>query len=290
MTTLGIWDGTEELYTELTVWESGVEQPVDAFALMPYGAWSVGELLKRPGFTVAHRCGSLDWAEASRRGATESVLRRCDALEMPLSRTADGVWFGLHDQTLLRTSGVNIDPTTITWEQLLQYPNNPPAGGDPNFGARPYQKLTTFLQDYGESHVIFLDPKYHGNMTYRGELLDLVESVIPDAQQRIVIKYFGDNTFLADYARSRGYRTWGYFYESDWLANPSAITAQTGHWDWLGLNWDASAQTWQDFVAFGKPLIGHIVANSTQRQAALDGGAIGAMCSGVRAIQGAPEI
>jgi glycerophosphoryl diester phosphodiesterase len=290
VTTLTFWDGETEEPAELTYWDGSAEQPVEDFALMPYGAWSTAELIKRPGFTIGHRCGSLDWAEASRRGATESALRRCDALEVPVNRTLDGVWFGLHDTTLLRTSGVNIDPRDLTWEQLQAYQNTAPAGGDSNFGAQPYATLVDLLTDYASSHVVFLDPKGHGNVQYRGELLDLVEATVPNAQQTIVIKFFGDHVTLADYARSRGYVTWGYFYEADYLADPAAIIAQTGRWDWLGLNWDASPSTWADFVALGKPVIGHVIANDTQRAAALAGGAHGVMCSGVRAIQGAPEI
>lgn len=291
MSSLTVWDGDVEQPVDLTVWDGEAEQPVTGDALMPGGAWSVDDLLTRPGFTVAHRCGSLDWAEGSRRGATESVLRRCDALEAPLSRTLDGVWFLLHDFDLTRTSGVAIDPTTITWDGLQQYRIAPPAGGDPNFGDQPYMKLTTLLTDYGRSHVLFLDPKYHGNSTYRGEFLDLVEDTLPDARQRVVVKYHITNTTLADYARSRGFTTWAYAYEgSDYLADPSGTIERAGHWDWLGLNWDAAPSTWADFVALGKPLVGFIAADLTERQAALDNGAAGVMCSGVRAIQGAPEI
>ncbi|GAB3176407.1 hypothetical protein GCM10027059_50890 [Myceligenerans halotolerans] len=290
MSSLTVWDGEAEQPVALTVWDGEAEQPVTDDALMPGGAWSVDELVRRDESTVGHRGGTDDWAEGSRTAMTQAVLRRVDALELPLSRTLDGVWFGLHDQTLLRTSGVDIDPTTITWDQLQAYKIAAPAGGDPAFGAQRYMRLTQLLTDYGSSHVLFLDPKYHGNQQFRGELLDLVEATIPNAQRTIVVKFFGDNTFLADYARSRGYTTWGYFYESDYLADPAAIVAQTGHWDWLGLNWDAAPSTWADFVALGKPLFGHVVADLTQRQAALDGGATGVICSGVRAVQGAPEI
>jgi glycerophosphoryl diester phosphodiesterase len=290
MTELTILEDGEEVPAELTVWDGVTENPVDEAALMPFGAWSTVELVSRPSSVVGHRGTSAWCAEGSRRGMTEAVRRRVDALELPLSRTSDGVWFGLHDQTLLRTSGVAIDPTTITWEQLQAYEIAAPVGGDPQFGARPYMRLTTLLEDYGQSHVLFLDPKYHGNMTYRGELLDLVEAAIPNAQATVVIKYFGDNVTLADYARSRGYTTWGYFYESDYLADPAAIIAQTGRWDWLGLNWDAAPSTWADFVALGKPLFGHVVATTVQRDAALAGGANGIICSDVPAIQGAPDI
>src|SRR4051794_28007721 len=65
----------------------------------------VPDLLRTRPFYVAHRGGSDDWPECSLLAYRESVARGVDALEMPLARSQDGVWFGLHDETLDRTSG-----------------------------------------------------------------------------------------------------------------------------------------------------------------------------------------
>lgn len=288
--TLTVWDGTEETGVDFTVWDDVTEQPAAA-AMVPGGAYSVANLLTRPGFTMAHRGGSADWAEMTARAYTESVFRSVDALEVSVNRTSDGVWFGLHDQTLLRTSGVDIDPLTMTWDQVRGYLCAAPSGGDPAFGPRPYMQLVELLRAYGTSHVIFLDPKYRAGAQWRDELYSVIESAVPHAQEHIVIKNSGGGTSLADDAASRGYSTWGYFYQEEYLANPAAVMANAAHWSFLGLDISAAPQsTWDALHATGKPVLGHIASTALAYQTALSKGADGVMCSGVRAIKGAPVI
>jgi len=282
---LVVWDGTEEHDTAVTLWDGGVEQPATA-AVMPGGAWSVDRLLAIDGFTVGHRGGSVDWAEMSMRAYTEAVLRNVDAVEISVSRTIDGVWFGLHDETLLRTSGVDIDPATLTWRQVQDYLCAAPAGGDPRFGAQQYERLVDLLDAYATSHVILLDPKYHSGAVWRPEFFALIEAAVPRAQDHVVIKWSGGGTSLADDAAALGYDTVGYFYQSDYLANPAGVLANAGHWSWLELEHGAPQSTWDAFLALGKPVIGFTAATAAQRQTALDKGAAGVMCSGIRAIKG----
>jgi len=287
--TLAVWDGTEETSVEFTVWDGTAEQPATA-AMVPGGAWSVSRLLEIPAFTIAHRGGSLDWAEMSARAYTESVFRSVDALEISVSRTIDGVWFGLHDQTLLRTSGVDLDPKTLTWDQVRAYLCAAPAGGDPAFGGRPYTPLAAVLRTYATSHVIFLDPKYHAAAQWWPEFFDVIEANVPNAQDHIVIKWSGGATALADEAASRGYTSVGYFYQEEYLADPAGVLADTQHWTWLELEHGAPQSTWDVFLALGKPVIGFTAATVVQRQTALTKGAVGVMCSGIRAIKGAAVI
>lgn len=285
MTTFGVWDGSEELSVLFGLGPTEAECRV---GMVPGGARSVDLLFQdedNPD-VIAHRCASLDYSEFSARGATESVLREVQALEISVNRSSDGVWFGLHDETLLRTSGVDLDPFTMTWHEIQNYPNFAPAGGDPAFGDQPYARLTDILQAYATSHVIFLDPKYRASEPYRTELFDLVESVVPNAQERIVIKWSGGAINLADYATSRGYSSWGYFYEDEYLANPTEVMANAAHWTYLGLNVSALQSTWDVFLATGKPVIGHVAANQAAYDTCKAKGAAGVMCSGIRAIKG----
>jgi len=287
--TLTVWDGTDETAVDFTLWDGTAERPASA-AMVPGGAYSVANLFARPGFVMAHRGGSVDWAEMTARAYTESVFRSVDALEVSVNRTADGVWFGLHDQTLLRTSGVDLDPLTMTWDQVRGYLCAPPADGDATFGARPYMRLVDLLAAYATSHVIFLDPKYRAGAQWRDELYSVVESVVPNAQQHVVIKYSGGGTSLADDASARGYSTWGYFYQSEYLADPAGVLANAAHWTYLGLDISAPQGTWDVFHATGKTVLGHIAATLIAYQTAIAKGAGGVMSSGVRAIKGAPVI
>lgn len=282
--TFGIWNGTEEIPARLSTMVDGVETPVRA-AVMPTGALTVAEFLTRQS-VIGHRGMSRDLAEACRHAMTQAVLRRVDALEMPLSRTSDGVWFGLHDETLLRTSGVDIDPATLTWAEVQAYQIAAPAGGDPAFGAQPYMRLEQLLEDYGSSHTLFLDPKYHAGPEWRDEMYGLIESVLPSAQDSVVIKFSGDGTTVADAATARGFFSFGYFYGDQY----PALLDDAPHWTITGMEWDADQAIWDALTGLGQPVIAHIVADTTQRDAAIAKGAAGIMCSGVRAVQGAPVI
>lgn len=285
MTDFTVWDGSEELGVAFGLGPTESEVRV---GMVPGGARSVAELFQgeeNPD-VLAHRLGSLDWSEFSARGATESVLREVEALEISVNRSSDGVWFGLHDETLLRTSGVDLDPFTMTWHEIQNYPNLAPVGGDPAFGDQPYARLTDILEAYATSHVIFLDPKYRTAEPYRSELFDLVESVVPNAQEHIVIKWSGGAINLADYATSRGYTSWGYFYEEEYLADPVGVMANAAHWTYLGLNVSALQSTWNVFLATGKPVIAHTAATQAAYDMSKTKGASCVMCSGIRAIKG----
>lgn len=288
-TTLSVWDGEKEVPAEITMWDGAAEQTVTAIAVMPGGARSISRMLATPEFTIAHRTGRMDWAEYSRRAVTECMLRRVDALEISVALTRDGRWFGLHDRTLLRTSGVDIDPTTLTWAEVLTYPNQSPSGGDPRFGDQRYALLEDLVDPW--PGVILLDPKYQGGEAARDDLLDLVEDLMPDARRRVAIKFSsGDATPVADWARSRGYQSWGHFRAADWTADPSTVRQQAAHWDMLGLDASAPQAMWDDLADLDRPLIGADIASTTDNALALDRGAIGTMIGPVRAIQGAPEI
>jgi hypothetical protein len=286
--TFNLWTGAEETPAKLSVMVDDVETPARA-ALMPTGARTLATLLLYF-FVIAHRLGSLDWAEYSLRGATESVLRRVDALDISVSRSLDGVWFCLHDNSLLRTSGVDVDPATLTWAEIQTYLNNAPAGGDSQFGPQPYMRLDDFLRLYGKSHVIFLDPKHHAGPQWHDEFYALVEATIPNPQENIVIKFSGDGVTVADAATARGYFSFGYFYDQQYQTDPAKVLADATRWTVTGMEWDAPPATWTAMIGVGKPVVAFLVASLAQRDTAIARGAAGIMCTGVRAVQGAPEI
>lgn len=62
-------------------------------------------MLSQPMFYVAHRGGSREWPEMSLHAYTQAGFWGVGALEVSLARTSDGVWFGLHDADINRTSG-----------------------------------------------------------------------------------------------------------------------------------------------------------------------------------------
>lgn len=65
---------------------------------------TVREFIADRPFTIAHRGSDRDWPEMTARAYVGSTAAGAHALEMSLGRTSDGVWFGLHDRSLDRTS------------------------------------------------------------------------------------------------------------------------------------------------------------------------------------------
>lgn len=262
----------------------GFTVPGDYKVVRP-GYSSVTEMLAQTTFYCAHRGGSRDFPEMSLYAYGQSALVGYPALELSLARTSDGVWFGLHDSTLDRTSGVSgVDPSTLTWAQVQAYEilgsvatNNPT---QPN---RPYMRWEELIDMYYFSHVIFVDPKVA--ISYRSELLDMMDA-LPNSTDKFVAKYYGvsggaGNTSGWNFdAKARGYTTWGYFYAAD-SANYATYAPR---WDILGMDYTAAQSYWDDLAAAGtgQPMMGHICPDAAAVSTALSKGADGVMVSGVK--------
>ena len=204
----------------------------DAATALAIGYISVDEMLSQPVFYSAHRGGSANEPEMTLEAYEVSAERHFGALEVSLARSADGVWFGLHDRTLDRTSQVTGLPpaSEMTWTDINRYQVTLNADGHP----QPYLAWTELASAYGRTHVLFVDPKYGADF-HLDEFLDMVSR---DAgTDHAVIKGYGADTRLADAANARGFKTWGYYYTADYENHTLADTQQ--HWSMLGLNWDA---------------------------------------------------
>jgi hypothetical protein len=288
--TITLWDGTQELEGAYSLWD-GTSERTRHVGVVPYGARTVYELARTPQFVVSHRLGSQDWAEYSKRALVESVTRGVHALEISVARTLDGVWFGLHDQTLLRTSGVDINPTTLTWAQVQEYQCIPLVGGDPAFGPQPYVRMEELMEPYAGSHTFFLDLKYQAGPANRGEILAILEDLFPTPQDCVIMKYAsGSGIGLADWATENGYMSWGHFWTADYLADPAKAITDAAHWTWIGVGADATAQMWLDMKSTGKPIMGAVVDSVADRDIVFGEGVIGYMCAKVRELVGDPVV
>jgi hypothetical protein len=250
----------------------------------PDGYASVTAMLAESPFYVGHRGGSADWPEMSLHGYTQAGYWGVPALEVSLGRTSDGVWFGLHDASLDRTTlgtgggtGTTLVASAMTWAQVQAYAINYPTGiTNPSALPQPYTLLEDILDAYYDSHVLLIDPK--AGVGAREELIDILDALPGTPTDRIVAKYYGPSTNWAVSAGARGYTTWGYFYEGD------DIATNEGAWDILGLNHDASAGAWTSILGYGKPVIAHLVEDAADAASALGKGADGLMVSGVQAV------
>lgn len=252
------------------------------------GVHTVTDLLAKPAFVVAHRLGSRNWPEHSMHGATQSLMRGVDALEFSIGKSSDGVFFGLHDDTINRTSGTTGLPVAqqMTWAEISSYQVLASLTDDPTQPNRPYLKFDD-LRDAYPNVVLFLDPKYLGQ-TGAIAFFQNLKDTIPGATEKFVLKYSFTATNLAIPIGAMGFKSWGYLYEND-LASANFNTS-AAPWTILGMDYNTSDAGWADFKTrmdgMGKKYTGHIAPTLAAAQRALSYGAIGNMVSGVKQVKG----
>lgn len=258
---------------------TGVIEPVPGFA-------NIDQVLHTPGVTWAHRGGSANWPEMTDYAYTRAAAHGYGVLEFSCGRSSDGWWFGLHDANLDRTSGLTGSPnvSTMTQAEIEAYQVTLNAGGNP----QPYYGLVDFLQKWTDTHVVVIDPK--NALSYSSELLDLIELHVPDAQDRVVMKFYGVGggaLAFADLCRARGFTTWGYFYQADYDAGD--LDANHARWDWLGMNLAATTGwtggTYPAVTSYGQPVAAHIIQSQGEYDSAIVKGARMVQVGNVAAVQ-----
>lgn len=274
----GLGEEVRTFYTDA----SGVRTPENIIPVLK-GFDSVSDMLATPGFTWAHRGGSISWREMSLHGYTQCVVRGYGVLEVSLARTSDGVWFGLHDQTTDRTSGGTYgNASSQTWAQIQAQQIVVGGSGAP----QPYMRWEDIVAAYGSTHILVVDPKY--TWANQVEFLNMVENDI--GPERAIIKYSGGGSgaaALSAAAQARGFETWGFFYAGDasaGLGGSGALQTWGPSWTLIGMDYTASQAVWDEALALGKPVIGHITPNQAAYDMAIAKGAVGVQVSGVATV------
>lgn len=232
--------------------------------LAPLQAW-----LRATPLEIAHRGGDADWPEGTAYAYRQAAARNpALALEVPVWRTADGVWVVSEDRTTGRVFDGSYAIPATTWATLSRLRTRE--------GQHPMARLKEDVLDvYGDDRVLFVDDKAD---TDAGAFLGLLDSYA--GRSRYVVKTYWQSTAVAAAARKRGYLTWAYY---DATGLPRLAETQ-GRFDLLGLPWSASAADWATARATGKPVIAHIVATAAEAATARDRGASGLMVSGVEQV------
>lgn len=259
-------------------WYNGADLvSISDILALPHGErFTIADMLNEDPFYWAHRGGSANFLEFTMRAFTNSVWHGAKCLEISLQRSSDGVWVMHHDATTTRMTGQNHTIASTSWATLsgLTQSGNGFTG--------PIERFDDFLQsDYARSLVIVVEDKTYANTA---ALLDLIESYFPRAEavQRFIIKsYGGGGTSHTTEPINRGYVQWGYFYDTD---SPGSVPAKMALYDILGLNHDADQTHWDDMLATGKRVVGHIINNSTQANNALSKGASGLQVGNVLSV------
>lgn len=242
--------------------------------------YNVTHMLAQPEFFWAHRGGSRDYPEMSSFAYGQSALLSYGCLELSLARTSDGVWFGLHDADINRTSGTTglAAASAMTWTDVQGYQIlGSMAANNTTQASQPYAKLQDILNAYSQ-HLFVIDIKYASS--YVTELLNILDTY--GGNQRFVGKAYGiGSTAFANAFAARNYQTWGYFYATD-IA--SLTTAYVNQWTIIGMDYTASQANWNTLAGYrtnGQRMSGHICPDSTAVATARSYGATGYMVSGV---------
>jgi len=253
-------------------------------------------------FLMGHRGGSLDYQEHSARGYVQSSIAHMDIMEFSIGCTSDGVFFGLHDREVNRTSsslgpsaaqgGVDYLPSQHTWAEISALVQDLPSRGDSRFSTQPYMRIEDFVNQWLPSHTLMFDPKYL-SAAQRVNLYAYLAS-LPDHQRRIMGKFYHTGTQVADDFHAIGCKAWGYAYSEAITGLKSngtpttepLLSATAEKWDMLGQEHSATQAVWTETlrIAGGKKVIGHIVGTAAQAQAAVAKGAHGLQVSGVNAV------
>lgn len=239
---------------------------------------SVQQMLQTPGVTWAHRGGGGVWPEMSVYAYTQAAARGYGVLEVSFGRTSDGVWVGVHDNTLNRTSQTSGLPSinSMTWAQVQTYQVLVGGTGAP----QPYSRWEDIRDGFGDTHILVLDPKNYNWGAHQTAFLDLCDELGPE---RVIVKQYASDVSLATAARARGYTTWGHTFD-DFMTSPSLPTYLAA-WDMLGIEIGASQSDWNVLLATGKPVIGHIAQSQAHYDTAMLKGAHGVQVSRVDLVE-----
>ncbi|ONK10375.1 glycerophosphodiester phosphodiesterase [Streptomyces sp. MP131-18] len=201
-------------------------------------------------FWIAHRGSGGEFPEhtmAAYSGVTAAGAR---AIEVSVQTTADGVPVCMHDATLDRTTNATGPVASYTYAQLRETVQVTVGSGllGPGWTPQPIPTLREVLDRFWGKVVIFLEPKSNASVPL---VQDLITTHYPDSARSIVWKgYYLSNSFA--WARSNGFRTWGYVDAATTDAQMDAVDANIDMWGVPVAMTDARMAA---VVARGKPVI-----------------------------------
>ena len=102
-------------------------------------------------------------------------------------------------------------------------------------------------------------------------------------ERKVIIKAYFDSKWMFDMVRARGFKTWGYAYNSDIgkTAYPDFLAGKIC--DILSMEFDAPQTTWDPIKASGLPTVAHIPATLDNLKVGWSRGAMGAIVAGIAA-------
>ena len=215
------------------------------------------------GVTVywAHRGFSNNYSEMTQYAYDRAVQDGAKALEFSMRRTSDGVYYGMHDNTLDRVTNLSGATSSVTWAELEGTAVTAPTPGG------YVTRLEDFINRY-QRQLLIIDPK--SGQYINDEVVPLLQS-FPDWQNRFLIKLDGMHNLTVWQAyKNAGFKTAGYWYPNE--SSLAALAARAEYVDYIGMQYDATTDQWNEVFSYGKPVWGHVLYNTGQKNAALAAG------------------
>lgn len=227
-------------------------------------------------YYIAHRGSGGEYPELTLAAYEGAVAAGAAAIEVSCQVSADGTLFAMHDTTLDRmTNGTWTGASaTWTWSALLQRAKivGTPLLG-PGWANSDIPTVKQILDRFMGKVVIFIEAKTSAAIVPLQKLL----LNYPQSARSVVWKnYYTNNSF--PWAKTHGYRTWGY---TDTNTSMAAMDAVEGNIDMWGVPWEASDA--QIAAVVGRPGGKDVIVWETHRRSEVARltalGVKGIMCS-----------
>lgn len=274
-TRVGIWDGATEKTAYLTTWNGSAENVPSLDTNIGIGPTVPQLFAGSQTVSVAHRGGSANWPEMTARAYKESaVIWDINAIEISVQKSSDGVFVASHDTTTTRVTGQNYTISSTPWSTLASLTATAAATDNISQPREPLAKLTDILDLYGGKRVIFIEDKTYANQV---AILNLMDSY--GGSNWFVWKQDGTGTVYSG-AVSRGYKTWGYIFDS----GMGSFASKQAQWTYIGLDYNSSNATLTSAIATAgaNRVVAHIIPSVVQRDRLLGMGVRGLMIANVR--------
>lgn len=200
----------------------------------------------------AHRGGSSNWSEMTQYAYDNAVAYGAKVLEFSSRRSADGVQYGMHDNTLDRVTPLSGPTSSLTWAELENTPVIVPSPGG------VLLRLDDFIERYTKQ-ILLIDPK--SGLYLNEEFIPLLKSY-DDWQERFIIKLDGMHALSVwQTIKNAGFKTAGYWYPNESSLN--ALAERQDYVDYIGMDYSASSEVWDEVFSYDKPVWGHVLQNQT---------------------------
>lgn len=224
-------------------------------------------------FFIAHRGSGEVYPEHTMEAYASSIAAGAKAIEISVSRTADGVLVCHHDLDTLRMTGKTGTIASKPYSSLRQgnlVDGRPFLG--PNWDLLRIPTLREVLDRFGGKVVMFIEPKDSSAACVNETIAMIVEFGL---QSSVIWKEYQALNYVK--AHAANLKVWGYLQDA---ASEASIDLVAGKSDYLGVNVGNTDAFFTSVISRGKPVISWPLTRRSEVTRLQALGVVGMMCSG----------